>query len=76
MDASPSWNSLEIAKLAVAALTPLVVAAIGLVVVRATKRIEAGQWINQKLVEKRIALLGDALPQLNDLYCYFVYVGN
>jgi hypothetical protein len=34
MDASLSWNSLEIAKLAVAALTPLVVAAIGFVVIR------------------------------------------
>lgn len=70
------WNTLEIAKLIVSALTPLAVVAVAFQVTKATKRLEARQWVNQKLVEKRIALLGEALPALNDLHCYFAWVGN
>lgn len=71
-----NWNSIEIAKLAVSALTPLTVALIGIGFARVTKRVEASQWVNQKLIEKRISLLGEALPQLNNLYCYFAWVGD
>lgn len=70
------WTSLEIAKLVIAALTPLVVAVIGAFFARTLKRAENEQWFSQKLVEKRIELLDKALPELNDLYCYFVWVGN
>lgn len=70
------WDSVEIAKLAVSALTPLTVALIGIGFARVTHRVEASQWVNQKLIEKRIALLDAALPQLNSLYCYFAWVGD
>jgi hypothetical protein len=70
------WSTLEIAKLIVSALTPLAVGAVAFQVTKATKRLEARQWANQKLVEKRIALLSEALPELNDLHCYFAWVGN
>lgn len=70
------WSTLEIAKLIVSALTPLAVVAVAFQVTKATKRLEARQWVNQKLVEKRIALLSEALPELNDLHCYFAWVGN
>jgi len=62
------WSTLEIAKLIVSAFTPLAVVAVAFQVTKATKRLEARQWVNQKLVEKRIALLSEALPELNDLH--------
>jgi hypothetical protein len=74
-DPSP-WNSLEVAKLVVGALTPVAVVLLGLWVSRATRRVEASQWVNQKLIEKRIRLLEEALPRLNDMYCYFTWIGN
>ena len=39
-----SWNSVEIATLAVAALTPLTVAGLGYFVARTGRRIERIQW--------------------------------
>jgi hypothetical protein len=74
-DPSP-WNSLEIAKLIVAALTPFAVVLLGVWVARLTRRVEASQWANQKLIEKRIKLLEEVLPQLNEVYCYFMWIGN
>lgn len=71
-----AWNSLEVAKLIVGALTPLTVALLGIWVARATRKLEASQWVNQKLIEKRIDLLEEILPCLNDLYCYFEWIGN
>jgi hypothetical protein len=66
----------EIAKLVVAALTPLSVALIGVMLAVSTRRFERSRWLNQKLIEKRIELLSDALPKLNDLYCYFCWIGG
>lgn len=56
-------------------MTPLSVAAIGVVLALSTRRFEHLNWVNQKLVEKRIAILSDAPPKLNDMYCYFCWVG-
>lgn len=67
---------MEIAKLVVAALTPLTVAFIGVLLAFSARRFERSQWLNQTLIEKRIELLSDALPQLNDLYCYFCWIGG
>ncbi len=69
------WTSLEIVKVVVAGTTPLAVAVLAALFSRALKRAETRQWFSQKLVEKRIELLGTALPALNDLYCYFTWVG-
>jgi hypothetical protein len=71
----PVWTSLEIAKLIVAGCIPVTVAVLAFVLNRVLKRAENRQWFSQKLVEKRIELLGEALPELNDLYCYFIWVG-
>ena len=73
--ASP-WNSLEVAKLLVDVATPVAVVLLGIWVGRATRRVEASQWVNQKLIEKRISLLDQVLPDLNDMYCYYSWVGN
>lgn len=71
-----SWNSLEIVKLIVSLLVPIAVVFLGLIVARTTKRIEAAQWLNQKLVEKRILFVEAVTPVLNDLYCYYRWIGN
>jgi hypothetical protein len=70
------WNSLEIAKLAVGALTPILIVGLGWVISRAAQRIEDAQWINRKVIEQRLALFEEVAPKLNDLYCFFMRVGN
>jgi len=66
---------LEIAKLIVSALTPLVVIIIGLWISRSLKRLEYLQWTNQRITEKRIRIFEELAPLLNDLLCYFTFVG-
>jgi len=76
MTGTTQWNTLEIAKLSISCLTPISVALIGIWLARTARRIEAKKWLNQKLIEKRISIISDALPVLNDLYCYFLFIGN
>lgn len=71
-----TWTSLEFTKLVVATLTPLAVVFLGLWVNRVAKRIEAAQWANQKLIEKRIAIYEKLAPLINDLYCFYMCVGH
>jgi len=73
--AASGWTLLEVAKLIVAFLTPLLLILIGIYVHRVTKRFEQLQWLGQKLVEKRLAIYDDLAPLFNDLLCYFTYVG-
>jgi len=56
-------------------LTPAAVAALGYYSTRVLKRFEHFQWRNQRLIEKRIAIYDSIAPDLNDLLCYFTYVG-
>lgn len=74
MDAGP-WSWLEVAKLIAGALTPVVLAALGIYIHRVTKRFEHLQWRSQKLIEKRLEVYDDLAPHFNDLMCYFTYVG-
>lgn len=76
MPATALWNSLEIAKLTVAALTPIVVAGAGYWLNRRLKSLEAAQWAQQKIVERRIRAYDELAPEMNRLYCYFAYVGS
>jgi len=75
MDAG-AWTWLEVAKLASGVLTPLALAGIGIYVHRVTKRFEHVQWRSQKLTEKRLAIYDNLAPLLNDVLCYFTYIGN
>jgi hypothetical protein len=70
-----AWSWLEIAKLAASLATPIVVAILGVYIHRVTKQFEHLQWRSQKLIEKRLAVYDDLAPMLNDLLCYFTYVG-
>jgi len=74
MDAGP-WNSLELAKLIAGLLTPTVLAILGVFLGRLNKRYEHVQWRSQKLIEKRLVIYDDIAPILNDILCYFTYVG-
>jgi len=70
-----TWSWLEVAKLAASLVTPVVVAILGVYIHRVTKRFEHSQWRSQKLIEKRLAVYDDLAPLLNDLLCFFTYVG-
>ena len=70
------WTSLEIVKLAVAALTPLLVLLIGLMIARATRRVEQAQWASRTLIEKRLELFDKMAEPLNDLLCFLRLVGD
>lgn len=73
--ASP-WNSLQIATLAMQALTPLAVAGVGYLVARAGRRLEQVQWANQTVVTRRLEIFGQIAPALNQLLCFATFVGR
>ncbi len=67
---------LELAKLIVSALTPLAVVVLGVRINHRLKELEQKQWRNRKLIEKRIDIYDEISPELNDLFCYFMWVGE
>lgn len=69
------WLTLEIAKLIVGVLTPLSVALLGWLFSRQLKRLDLSNWTNQKLIEKRLAIYDEIAPRLNQLLCFFTWVG-
>lgn len=76
MSAGATWNSLEAVKLAVAALTPVLVVIAGFWLNRRLKSLEHAQWARQKVVERRIRAYDELAPQLNKLFCFFCYIGT
>ena len=56
------WNSLEVAKLLVSALTPLAVLTFGFWINRRLKRVEHLQWASQKVIEKRLVVFDQVAP--------------
>lgn len=71
-----AWNSLEIVKLAVAALTPILVVVAGFWLNRRLKSVEQAQWSQQKIIERRIRAYDEIAPPMNDLFCFYCYVGG
>lgn len=59
-----------------AVATPIVVVIIGWIVSRNLKRLENQQWRNQELIKVRLGYYQELAPSLNDLFCYFTFVGN
>jgi hypothetical protein len=76
MNLNTDWTSLAITKLIVAGLTPVLIAIIGLLISKKLKKLEHNQWRNQKLIEKRLLVYDELAPLLNDILCYYSYVGN
>ena len=71
-----SWTSLQIATLAVEALTPVTVAGLGVLVARTSRRIEQVQWANQTVVTRRLDIFAQLAPGLNQLLCFATFVGG
>lgn len=74
--AAEAWTSLETTKVVISVLTPLAVAIIGWQVTRVGKRIEQAQWSARTVVERRLELHKEMAPKLNDLVCFFTWIGN
>jgi hypothetical protein len=72
----PIWNSLEIAKIIVSFLTPLLIAILAYWFNQRIKKWDKTQWTNQKIIEKRIYLYDEVVPKINDLFCFYCYIGN
>lgn len=72
----PIWNSLEIVKLVASLITPVLILVFGIWVTQIVERFKASIWANQKVVEKRIEIYDELAPLLNDIYCYFYFIGN
>jgi hypothetical protein len=70
------WSSLEIVKVVIAALVPISVAVLGIIVARLARRAQQREWVNQKLIERRIGLIDEIGPLLNRLYCYYTFRGD
>lgn len=84
---SGAWTSLEITRLAVSALTPIVVAFLTLAITRATKqaerreaeaakRAEQAEWVNRRAIERLLELHARMAPLMNDLMCFFRTIGH
>lgn len=76
MIAATEWSPLETAKLFISVLTPLLLVALGVIINQAGKRVEHSQWVNRKLVERRLELHEQMAPKLNDIFCFFNLVGS
>jgi hypothetical protein len=70
------WNSLEIVKILIAIISPLVIAFIGYKINSILLKIEKTQWINKTVVEWKIKIYEDITPDANDIYCFFMYIGD
>src|SRR6202050_930649 len=71
-----SWTSLQIATLAVAAITPITVAGVGVLFARTSRRIEQVQSANQTVVTRRLHIFAQLAPGLNQLLCFATCVGG
>lgn len=70
------WSSLQIVKVVIAALVPISVAVLGIIVAQLARRAQQREWINQKLIERRIGLVDEIGPLINRLYCYYTFRGD
>lgn len=70
------WNSLEIAKFVVSIITPLIILFLGIWINKRLKMLEQLQWANQRLIEKRLQIYEQLVPLLNDILCYFTFIGS
>jgi len=66
----------EWAKLLVSLATPIAVVVIGYLLNARLRSIEQRRWLSQKVIEKRLTLFESMAPKLNDLLCFFTYVGH
>jgi hypothetical protein len=73
--ASP-WNSLEIAKLGMGLLTPVVVALVGWLVSRQLARQSRHWQTQQRLADRRLQAYDGIRSQLNRIFCFVEDIGT
>jgi hypothetical protein len=73
---SNEWNSLEIVQLAMAALMPLALLGLGLLVAQNTRRLDSLRHTNESVVARRLEIFGEVAPKLNRLLCFTAFVGR
>jgi len=71
-----SWTSVQIATVAVDALTPLTVAGLGVLFARASRRTEQIQCANHTVVTRRLDIFTQLARGLNQLLCFAAFVGG
>ncbi len=74
MSGNPLW--LEVLKLVVCAVTAVAVVLIGNGLAKASKRVEAVQWANQTVIERRLEIFAEVAPKLNRILCFALFVGG
>ncbi|KAA3616361.1 MAG: hypothetical protein DWQ05_11535 [Calditrichaeota bacterium] len=57
-------------------LLPVVLVFIGRRINASIKEIEHSHWANQKVIEKKLQLFDQIAPKLNDLYCFYLFIGR
>ena len=72
----PIWRGLAIATMIIAILTPIIMVIPAFRFSRIIKRMNKKQLSNQKIVEKRIEIYDRIVPKLNDIFCFYCYIGN
>jgi len=70
------WNSLDVAQLIVAALMPLTLLGLGLIVARNTRRLDSFQHANQTVVARRHEIFQAVASKLNQVLCFVAFVGR
>lgn len=75
--AGSEWSSLEVVKILVAVLAPLLAGlVIGLFLRAVGTRVENAQWTSRKLIERRLDVYDEMAPKVNELYCFFMLKGD
>lgn len=67
---------LDVIRTAAAVAVPIVVAWLAYKLNNRAKRWEANQWRNQELIKARLAYYQHLAPKLNDLMCYYAFIGR
>lgn len=68
-------TTFDLMKLSISAFTPIIVLIFGFVLNRRLKSIDAAQWQNRKIIEKRIEIYDNVAPDLNKIYCFCRFIG-
>jgi hypothetical protein len=74
--AKPLWNSLEVTKVVIAALTPFTLLILGQQFTAASQERSVNEARASKVVEKRVQLWDRLAMPLNDIYAYMMQVGQ
>lgn len=69
-------TGVDVAMVAVNALTPLAVVVVGYVLNRRLRRIEQVRWANQTVISRRLEIFTEVAPKLNRLLCFGTFVGR